>query len=88
MFYTKKWGMVSSKAELYMLNRAEHRFEEKRENERLTEMIFICVDDVTGKRLYWRGRRYHRWTDYPWKDAQGHRYRLSSHRVHGLKRIQ
>ena len=34
MFYTKKWGMVSSKAELYMLNRAEHRFKEKRENER------------------------------------------------------
>lgn len=31
MFYTKKWGMVSSKAELYMLNRAEHRFEEKQE---------------------------------------------------------
>lgn len=30
MFYTKKWGMVSSKAELYMLNRAEHEFEKKR----------------------------------------------------------
>lgn len=30
MFYTKKWGMVSSEAELYMLNRAEHEFEKKR----------------------------------------------------------
>lgn len=30
MFYTKKWGMVSSKAELYMLAHAEHEFERKR----------------------------------------------------------
>lgn len=34
MFYTKKWGIVSSKAELHMLVNAEHKFEEKRENER------------------------------------------------------
>lgn len=34
MFYTKNWGMVSGKAELYMLARAEHRLEEKREKER------------------------------------------------------
>lgn len=33
MFYTKKWGMVSSRAELYMLVNAEHKFEEKREKE-------------------------------------------------------
>jgi hypothetical protein len=33
MFYTKKWGIVSSKAELYMLVNAEHKFEEKREKE-------------------------------------------------------
>lgn len=30
MFYTKKWGMVSCKAELRMLAKAEHTFEEKR----------------------------------------------------------
>ena len=30
MFYTKNWGMVSSKAELYMLARAEREFEKKR----------------------------------------------------------
>lgn len=30
MFYTKKWGMVSSKAELYMLVHAEREFERKR----------------------------------------------------------
>lgn len=30
MFYTKKWGMVSSKAELYMLAHAEREFEKKR----------------------------------------------------------
>lgn len=30
MFYTKNWGVVSSKAELYMLARAEHEFERKR----------------------------------------------------------
>lgn len=54
----------------------------------MAEMIFICVDDVTGKRLYWRGQKGYTWSAFPWKDAQGRRYRLNSHRVHGLKRIQ
>ena len=30
MFYTKKWGMVSCRAELRMLAHAEHEFEKKR----------------------------------------------------------
>lgn len=30
MFYTKKWGVVSCRAELMMLAKAEHSFEKKR----------------------------------------------------------
>lgn len=30
MFYTKNWGIVSCRAELYMLAHAEHEFEKKR----------------------------------------------------------
>ena len=45
MFYTKKWGMVSSKAELYMLARAEHKFEEKRERNRHGQKGHLHMED-------------------------------------------
>lgn len=54
----------------------------------MAEMIFICVDDVTGKRLYWRGKKGYTWNAFPWKDAQGHHYDMKGHVALGLKRIK
>lgn len=34
MFYTKNWGVVSCRAELMMLAKAEHSFEKKRKKGR------------------------------------------------------
>lgn len=45
MFYTKKWGMVSSKAELRMLVRAEHTFEKRKQRG-----LVISNDKTQSKR--------------------------------------
>lgn len=45
MFYTKNWGMVSCKAELKMLARAEHTFEKRKE-----QNLVISNDKNQSKR--------------------------------------
>jgi hypothetical protein len=54
----------------------------------MEEMIFTCVDGVTGKRLYWRGQKGSTWVTFPWKNSEGHRYSMKGHAALGLKRIQ